>query len=194
MQVFEDRASRGGAACLEDLVRARCPLSFARLHGATSGELLSFLTRIVGSRASAEECLQDVYVRIWSQASLFDPARGPALAWMYGIARNRALDHLRHQKLHARASRLCEDRSNDPQPIWPRVLVLNFQLSVQSLSKLEAHSIELAFVHGHSHSEIADLLSRPVGTVKSAIRRGLLTLRGSIEGKSFRDRTNRAGS
>jgi RNA polymerase sigma-70 factor (ECF subfamily) len=159
-----------------------------RLYELVSPILFASITRILRRRALAEEALQDVFISIWQQAGQFTAARGRPMAWMMSIARYRAIDLLRRERLAPTPVAQPEEyRTIDAEPdsegssaAWlPSAELMKRCLAL--LSNQQAHCLELAYVNGNSHEDIARLLGSPLGTVKSWIRRGLRTLRQCLE-------------
>jgi RNA polymerase sigma-70 factor (ECF subfamily) len=159
-----------------------------RLYALVSPMLFACITRILRRRALAEEALQDVFISIWQQADQFTAARGRPMAWMMSIARYRAIDLLRRERLAPALVAQPEDyRTADAEAdsesgsaAWlPSDESMKRCLGL--LSNQQAHCLELAYVNGSSHDEIARLVGSPLGTVKSWIRRALLSLRQCLE-------------
>lgn len=160
--------------------------AFAELYRATSAKLFAVSLRIVRERQLAEEVLQDSFVSIWHHASDYARAKSAPVTWMAAIVRNRSLDVLRRGAREvedvdeALAARLV-DESADPAGDAERAA--GAHAIGDCLAELEAdqrQSIALAFFHGLSHSELAERLRRPLGTVKTHIRRGLLRLKDCL--------------
>ena len=148
--------------------------------------LFACLMRILRRKAMAEEALQDVFVSIWQRAGQFQASRGRPMAWMMSIARYRAIDLLRHERLAPIPVPDLPERSEagsdspDDSPSWlPAAGLLERCLAL--LTERQRHCLELAFVSGNSHEDIARLTGSPLGTVKSWIRRGLQSLRHCLE-------------
>jgi RNA polymerase sigma-70 factor, ECF subfamily len=159
-----------------------------RLYALVSPMLFACITRILRRRALAEEALQDVFISIWQQADQFTAARGRPMAWMMSIARYRAIDLLRRERLAPALVAQPEDYgtadsesdSESGSAAWlPSDDLMKRCLGL--LSNQQAHCLELAYVNGSSHEEIARLVGSPLGTVKSWIRRALLSLRQCLE-------------
>jgi RNA polymerase sigma-70 factor (ECF subfamily) len=155
------------------------------LYDRAAPTLLGSLVRILRRRALAEEALQDVFVQVWQRASQYDPSRGRAFAWIISIARYRAIDILRRERAESvdpftLAESLTAETSEDEAP---RLLARDatLELCLERLTSEQRDSIRLAYVAGNSHQEIAAALNRPLGSVKSWIRRGLVALRECIE-------------
>ncbi len=161
-------------------------VAFARLYSISSPRLFGLVLRIVRSRDLAEDVLQEAYVRIWDHAGDYRPERGAAAAWMGRIARNRALDWVRKQTRDPTRGQAPQEAAGPELASdldWAGVEGDGRQLK-DCLSELEARQrncILLAFVEGYTHQELAKRLERPLGTVKSLIRRGLARLKTCIE-------------
>ena len=159
-----------------------------RLYELVSPILFASVSRILRRRALAEEALQDVFISIWQQAGQFTAVRGRPMAWMMSIARYRAIDLLRRERFAPTfEAQPPERRTIDPEPesegssaAWLPSTEL-MQQCLALLSNQQTHCLELAFVEGNSHEDIARLMGSPLGTVKSWIRRGLRSLRQCLE-------------
>jgi|SRR5579864_372729 len=170
---------------LLDRCAAKDAAALRKLYELTSPLLFACLTRILRRRAIAEEALQDVFVSIWQRAAQFRASRGRPVAWMMSIARYRAIDLLRHERsapalvpdLPERAE--PEDDSREGLPWMTATGLLERCLTL--LNERQRNCLELAFVAGNSHEDIARLTGSPLGTVKSWIRRGLQSLRQCLE-------------
>jgi RNA polymerase sigma-70 factor (ECF subfamily) len=169
--------------------------AFARLYERTSGHLLAVVLRIQRDRALAEDLLQDVYVNVWKAAAGFDAAQSQPLTWMTSIARNRAIDSLRRQQTQPMLLSTTTDNDDEPDASeamadpTPGPLDLLTQASdarelsscLEHLSAQQRQSVALAFFDGLSHAEVAEHLRQPLGTVKSWVRRALMTLKSCLE-------------
>ena len=159
-----------------------------RLYALVSPILFACVARILRRRALAEEALQDVFISIWQQAGQFSALRGRPMAWMMSIARYRAIDLLRRERfapllaaeMHERRSIDAESESEGGSAAWLPTSEL-MERCLDLLSDIQARCLELAFVDGSSHEDIARLIGSPLGTVKSWIRRGLRSLRQCLE-------------
>jgi RNA polymerase sigma-70 factor (ECF subfamily) len=154
------------------------------LYTLVSPILFASIIRILRRPALAEEALQDVFVSIWQKAGKFTASRGRPMAWMISIARYRAIDIARRERLGPTSvAELPEDQAVHGEPdseggpaAWrptPNLMARCLAL----LSPQQAHCLELAYIDGNSHEDIARLTGTPLGTVKSWIRRALLNLR-----------------
>ena len=177
--------------------------AFSQLYERTSGHLHAVVLRIQRDRAMAEELLQEIYVSVWKAAASFDAARSQPLTWLTHIARNRAIDSLRRAQAQPRTESLsaADDDDDRPDPHEaladdaPGPLDLLDQASekrdltqcMQLLTPTQRQSVALAFFDGLSHAEVASHLHEPLGTVKSWVRRALITLKGCLERAAHRD-------
>jgi RNA polymerase sigma-70 factor (ECF subfamily) len=165
--------------------------AFERLYRTTMPLLLGVVLRIAGRRELAQEIVHDAYLRIWRQASSFDPLAAHAVAWMVAIARNRAIDVVSS----AEGSRV-DPAGDDIERIvdggydWTASAedALDHGRSARwlracldELRPAERQAIVLAYHHGMSHVDLAAHLARPLGTVKAWVRRGLDSLRRCVE-------------
>ena len=157
--------------------------ALAALYDATFSRVFGLVQRIVRNAAMAEEVVEDAYFQVWRQAVRFDAARGMALTWLLAIARSRAIDALRRE---ARFQHECldDEKSEAASRVPPADEVLDLARHRadlhQALLLLGAQPrqlVSLAFFRGLSHEEIAQQTHLPLGTVKSQIRRALLSLR-----------------
>lgn len=157
-----------------------------RLYRLTSGRLFGVLMRILNRRDLAEDALQDVYVRVWQRAGQFDSYRGRASAWLISIARYRAIDQVRSNRVllpidgpddEPRAE-LTSDAEPEPESSRTRAAL---EHCLGLLSEAQRRCVTLAFVGGLSHEQIAARVGSPLGTIKSWVRRGLLSLKECLE-------------
>jgi len=169
--------------------------AFERLYRTCAPLLLGVARRIVIRQELAEEVLQDSFTKIWAAAERFDPIADRPVAWMVAITRNRAID-MRASHDVARVQTHGDDAFADLEGTLEQFFdwnetgeVLEDQRRVRAwlrecLSRLqgvERQSLVLAYVQGLSHSELAAHLRKPLGTVKSWLRRGMANLRECIE-------------
>lgn len=156
--------------------------AFERLYRRTSPRLFSVCLHVLHQREQAEEVLQETYVRIWHRAADYHPGQGSPLAWMCSIARHRAIDVVRQRgrRPEGNDSLLEALVSDEDGPMDLSVVAQENGRLAQCMERLspdQQRSIVLSFLHGFTHAELGQRLKRPLGTVKSWIRRGLESLR-----------------
>lgn len=168
------RIARGDTAALREL------------YDALSGNVFALAIQMTDSREDAEEVVQDTFVNVHDNADRYDPARGSARAWIYTIARNEC--RMRLRKRSSRPKKADAVDLHEPgvplaaDPVGAshedRIVV---QRALNRLDDDEADLLEMAYFGGFSHREIADTTDRPLGTIKSRIRRALLKLRDFLD-------------
>ena len=169
--------------------------ALAALYDATISRLSGMVLRIVRNAALAEEVCEDAYFQAWRQAPRFDPARGTALAWLLAIARSRALDALRrearfvHAELNDEATpEIAGETAGSDELLDAARHHAALHRALLQLGPQPRQLVSLAFFRGLSHEEIALQTCLPLGTVKSQIRRALITLKqvlGASPGLAF---------
>lgn len=172
---------------------SRCSLgdqvAFAALYDATSAKLYGVALRILRREAWAEEALQEAYVKIWRHAESYNPARGRPMTWMINVVRNQALDLVRRADYRAQEEEWDPDKDQRMSTDNPAVLAETSQEMQRVLGCLgllgeeQRDCILLSYHQGLTPTEVADRLQRPVGTVKTWIRRGLIRVRECLEHK-----------
>ena len=162
--------------------------AFASLYEATNSKLFAVSLRIVRERHLAEEVLQDSFVNIWNNAAHYTVAKSAPMTWMTAIVRNRSLDIVRRPRLEIQDEEEyftlnLEDAAPGPQDQLAQGRdAAQVEHCMKALEADQRQTISLAFFHGLSHSEVSDHLGKPLGTVKTHIRRGLLKLKDCLDG------------
>lgn len=186
----------GGPSMTQDPVHARLAgllarsgvgdrKAFADLYEETRSKLFAVSLRIVRERQLAEEVLQDSFVNIWNHAGDYAQAKSAPLTWMTAIVRNRSLDIVRRTRelpdVDDTLAGLLVDESAAPvREAEERADAHSLRRCLDELEAEQRQSIALAFFHGLTHSELADHMRRPLGTVKTHIRRGLARMRDCL--------------
>jgi RNA polymerase sigma-70 factor (ECF subfamily) len=168
--------------------------AFEQLYRRCAPLLLGVVLRIVRRRELADEILHDAFVRIWHSAASFDPTGAP-LGWLVAIARNRALDLMASHDM-ARVDSYHDTLDTDPEGALDRLfdwsdaaddsadrrrLARWLRDCLGELAAAERQALVLAYEHGLSHGDLAAHLRKPLGTVKTWVRRGLANLRDCVE-------------
>jgi RNA polymerase sigma-70 factor (ECF subfamily) len=146
--------------------------------------IYSLALRVVRDQGDAEDVVQDVFAQAWKQAARFDARRGNVIAWLLTMTRTRAIDRVRGRNSRPAAAAdetaLLDlpDRTQpaDEQLAWAG-RAAQIRAAFEALPLLQRMAIELAFYEGLTHSEIAERLELPLGTVKTRIRQGLLKMK-----------------
>jgi RNA polymerase sigma-70 factor (ECF subfamily) len=172
-----------------DAIVARDEQALAQLYDATFSRVYGMVHRIVRNAMLTEEVVEDTYFQVWRQAVRFDPTRGAAITWLMSIARSRALDAIRrearfrHEELGGddTAESAGDGSPGGEQPADELLEVArqhaDLHKALMLLGGQPRQLVSLAFFRGLSHEEIAAQTRIPLGTVKSQIRRALITLR-----------------
>jgi RNA polymerase sigma-70 factor (ECF subfamily) len=174
----------------EDLmqyVRKTDPRAFEVLYERHSGVAFSLAYRMVGTRVQAEDVVQEAFLSIWRSGARYERTRGSVRTWVLGIVHNRAIDSLRRATVHSKrrasdegiAERMEAAERTDVEAAR-REEAGTVRSAMDTLPAEQCQVIELAYFGGFSHSEIAELLSMPIGTVKGRMRLGLEKMRGAL--------------
>ncbi len=138
----------------------------------------SVALRVLAETSAAEDVLQEVFLQLWRNPQAFDASRGSLMAWLAVIARHRAIDHLRRQHPHEEATETVVALSPSMETESERrQTVQKVQSIMAGMPSEQRSALEMAFFDGLTHTEIAGKTGQPLGTVKTRIRAGLLTLR-----------------
>lgn len=160
--------------------------AFTRLYEITSPRLFGLCIRLLKQRDMAEEVLQEAFIRIWHNAADYQAERGDVISWMTAIVRYKAIDRLRAIKpTESQVDQLSDNVAAEISGPFSLAVQSetagDLQTCLEELSQPQRDSILLAFVEGLTHEELAQRLQKPLGTVKSWVRRGLENLRRCLE-------------
>ena len=157
--------------------------AFRLLYDRWGSRLYGIALRITRQPALAADALHDAFLQIWQQAHQFDPERGSPDAWLIGIVRYRALDIVRRRSREVPGYEPEGREDESPDALARLVSTAEGAALHRCLNELEEDRrrlVVLAFVDGLSHSDLAERMGVPLGTVKSWIRRSLISLRGCL--------------
>jgi RNA polymerase sigma-70 factor, ECF subfamily len=147
-----------------------------------AGAVFGLARRVLGDGPSAEEVVQEVFLRLWNTPDRYDPDRGSLRSYLLAQAHGRAVDLLRSDTSRRRreerdAAQSAEAGYDIEREVWDLAVSDHLQAVVQALPHDERIAIELAYFGGHTYREVAAMLAQPEGTVKSRIRSGLKRMR-----------------
>ncbi len=152
------------------------------IYDSEAPRMLGVAMRLLRRRALAEEAVHDTFLQVWKKADSFDPARGEARSWIYAILRNRALNILRGETRtdlvdDFEPMGLVSEEENAEAVMMRLSDTGSLKRCLERLEPARRQAITLAYIHGLSHGELAGRLGVPLGTIKSWIRRSLISLR-----------------
>jgi RNA polymerase sigma-70 factor (ECF subfamily) len=167
-------------------LQRRDPQALAELYDRYGGIVFRLILRMVRDSGTAEDLVQETFLRVWNRVSGFDSERGALGPWLLAVARNRAIDHLRSRG--ARAENTVELNGIENPGLFAAAASdpLHFDLArhvKQALGRLtpqQREAIELAYFEGLSQTEIAERMGQPLGTVKTWMRRALELMRKAL--------------
>jgi RNA polymerase sigma factor (sigma-70 family) len=161
--------------------------AFRRVYHATARQLMAICLSVTRNRDSAEDVLQNVYLKVWRSAPLYDPVRSAPMSWLASVARNAAIDWYRAQQ-----SRVAGDDEGleaipcDAEPVDESIMRRQGEAEVNGLvSSLDTASewyVRRIYLQGMTYREVAEEDGIPLGTLKSRVRRTLITIRTRLGG------------
>lgn len=170
-------------------------LALRKVYEATSAHLFGVALRILNRRDLAEDVLQEAFVNVWHHAGSYQANQSQPMTWLISIVRNKALDHLRAGQRHQaesldqeddehEARQIADDRPNPAELLLQAADALAIRRCMDGLDASPRQCLSLAFYHGMSHSEVAEHLGSPLGSVKAWVRRGLERLKRCLDQRS----------
>jgi RNA polymerase sigma-70 factor, ECF subfamily len=178
-------------------------VAFRRLYEASAPRLLGVALRLLNRRDQAEDVLQEAFVNVWHQAGSYTAAASQPMTWLTAIVRNRALDLLRSESRHPTEAlddaedgphrQLPDERPNPLGLLEQAADALRIRDCLADIEGPQKQCLALAYYHGLSHSELADHLGSPVGSVKVWLRRGLERLRRCLATVGYDPDASRVG-
>jgi RNA polymerase sigma-70 factor (ECF subfamily) len=161
--------------------------AFEQLYDELSSAVFGLARRVVRDPARAEDVTQEVFLEVWRKAARFDSGRGKARTWVMTIAHRRAVDAVRRSESHRR-----QDHHGAPDEVThdePGDALIQVEEHgavrgcLETLTELQLESVRLAYFNGYTYNEVAVLLDKPLPTVKTRMRDGLIRLRDCLEGQ-----------
>jgi RNA polymerase sigma-70 factor, ECF subfamily len=173
---------------LMPLVERKEPAAFEVVYDRHGGAAYSLAYRIVGDRNTAEDVTQEAFLSVWRSGARFDRTRGSVRTWLLGVVRNRAIDVLRRDAGRAPAVSLELDTVPEQESQWERTdaealrreAAREVRGVLTDLPEDQLKVVQLAYFGGLTHSEIADVLGMPLGTVKGRMRLAMEKLRAQL--------------
>jgi RNA polymerase sigma-70 factor (ECF subfamily) len=170
------------------LVERKDPTAFEIVYDRHGGAAYSLAYRIVGDRSTAEDVTQEAFLSVWRSGARFDRTRGSVRTWLLGVVRNRAIDSLRRQATRAPIVDLELERLPDTGPTAELTdtealrheAAREVRGALETLPAEQLKVIELAYFGGLTHSEIAEALGMPLGTVKGRMRLAMEKIRATL--------------
>jgi RNA polymerase sigma-70 factor (ECF subfamily) len=157
--------------------------AFTALYDRHCRAAYSLAYRMMGERQAAEDLVQDAFLKVWRAAASYRAERGSVRTWLLSIVHNRGIDELRSSARSRQTRDSAEAMIPISQPsetfaeIWHSSQRIQVREALRDLPPEQLKVLELAYYSGHTHMEIAELLSLPLGTVKGRIRLGLKKIR-----------------
>lgn len=160
--------------------------AFGELYDQTAPRVLGLVKRLLVDHSQSEEVTQEIFLEIWQTASRYEPGRGGALTWIMTMAHRRAVDRIRaSQAGRDRDSRigirdLEVEYDHVAETVEVRIEHERVEKAMTRLTQLQRQAVTLAYFGGYSHSEVAEMLHVPLGTVKTRLRDGMIRLRDEM--------------
>jgi RNA polymerase sigma-70 factor, ECF subfamily len=155
-------------------------------HGSVA---FSLAYRMAGNRNVAEDITQEAFLSIWRSRTRYAPERGSVRTWVLGIVHHRSIDALRRNTVHDKrraSAEGIEERQEAPERTDAEAVrreeARTVHAALEGLPSEQSRVIELAYFGGFTHSQIAEMLEMPIGTVKGRMRLGLEKMRHSLAG------------
>lgn len=174
---------------LMQLVRRGDASAFEAVYERHATAAYSLAYRMTGSRPQAEDVVQEAFLGLWRSGARYDRGRGSVRTWVLGIVHHRAVDALRRMSGYERR-RVDDAELGERLPAAERTDVeaarreeaREVRAALGTLPDEQRQVVELAYFGGFTHTEIAEALGEPLGTVKGRMRLGLGKLRGALGG------------
>ena len=160
--------------------------AFSRVYDAVCGPVMGLVRAVLRDPAQSEEVTQEVLIEVWRTAARFQPSRGSAMTWILTLAHRRAVDRVRSSQASTdrerRAALLAQTPAYDEvtEQVEARLEREQVRRCLRTLTELQRQSVTLAYYRGLAYREVAELLSVPLGTVKTRLRDGLIRLRDCL--------------
>jgi len=160
--------------------------AFGQLYDQIAPRVLGLVRRLLRDHAQSEEVTQEIFLEIWQSAKKYDSSKGGASSWIMTMAHRRAVDRVRaSQASRDRDTRIgirdySPDYDNVSETVQIKIEHEKVEKAMLRLTELQRQAVTLAYFGGYSHSEVATMLSVPIGTVKTRLRDGMIRLRDEL--------------
>ncbi len=161
-------------------------VAFGALYDEISPRVFGLIRRLLVDHAQSEEVTQEVFLEIWQNATRYVPSKGGASTWILTMAHRRAVDRIRSsQSGRDRDVKIgirdyVSDYDNVADTVETTIEHERVKDAMSQLTELQRQAVSLAYYGGYSHSEVAAMLSVPIGTVKTRLRDGMIRLRDEL--------------
>lgn len=160
--------------------------AFSELYDRTAPRVLGLIKRVLLDHSQSEEVAQEVFLEIWKTAARFESGRGKAITWILTMTHRRAVDRVRasqagrdrDERIGRRDAEVDYDQVSETVEI--RIEHERVENAMMKLTQLQREAIRLAYYGGFTHTEVAEILSIPIGTVKTRLRDGMIRLRDEM--------------
>jgi RNA polymerase sigma-70 factor, ECF subfamily len=160
--------------------------AFDQLYDELSASVYGLARRVVRDPARAEDVTQEVFLEVWRKAARFDRALGKGRTWVMTIAHRRAVDAVRRNEAAKRSDQQgAPDEVSHDEPADAVIAAEEHgavRECLETLTDLQLESVRLAYFNGYTYNEVATLLEKPLPTIKTRMRDGLIRLRDCLEG------------
>jgi RNA polymerase sigma-70 factor (ECF subfamily) len=175
---------------LMHLVQQGDPRAFEVVYDRHGGAAFSLAYRMVGNRVGAEDIVQEAFLSIWRSRVRYQRERGSVRTWVLGIVHHRTIDALRRNLVHDRRRADAEglEERHEAKELTDveaarREEARTVRQALESLPDQQSQVLELAYFGGFTHSQIAEMLEEPIGTIKGRMRLGLEKMRRALAGE-----------
>jgi RNA polymerase sigma-70 factor (ECF subfamily) len=160
--------------------------AFGDLYDEIAPRVLGLIRRLLIDHAQSEEVTQEVFLAIWQNAAKYEESKGGAVTWILTMAHRRAVDRIRSSqsgrdrdvKIGIRDFQSGYDNVSETVEI--KIEHERVKQAMSQLTELQRQAVSLAYYGGYSHSEVSEMLSVPIGTVKTRLRDGMIRLRDEL--------------
>lgn len=161
-------------------------IAFGELYDRSAPRVLGLVRRLLRDSAQSEEVTQEIFLEVWQNAKRYDSSKGSAITWILTMSHRRAVDRIRSsQSSRVRDTKIgLRDMETEydsvSESVEIRVEHERVGQALLRLTELQRQAVTLAYYGGYSHSEVAELLKVPIGTVKTRLRDGMIRLRDEL--------------